>query len=170
MTTLLLTPISAEAVGFSDSARMAMPSFVFMTMNRSAIISTTAVTRTITCVMVTVSPPRPPMFPFGIITGKGCCVAPKTSCAVYSSNNETPIAVIKTLSRGLSRNGRYARNSIKIPAAAQIIIANNKITSIATGHGIIAIIGPNNLCKYKPVNAPSINTSPWAKLMNRNTP
>jgi len=51
-----------------------------------------------------------------------------------------------------------------------MIIANTKITSMPTGHGTIAIIGANNLFKYNPVNAPSMNTSPWAKLMNRNTP
>ena len=57
-----------------------------------------------------------------------------------------------------------------MPSAAQMIIDRSSTISTETGQGSATSMGASSLFKYRPAKAPSMKTSPCAKLMNRSTP
>jgi hypothetical protein len=71
-------------------------------------------------------------------------------------------------SREWWRTGLYANRSIAMPTRAQTAIAP-MVTRIAQGIEGFASSLSALAMKY-PANAPSMYTSPWAKLMSRSTP
>ena len=57
-----------------------------------------------------------------------------------------------------------------MPSAPQIAIEASRIRISETGQGIAVSAGAKALCRPSAVKAPSMKTSPWAKLMKRSTP
>src|SRR5437016_14021170 len=106
-------------------------------MTRSSNISTsdTAITTTSTVLMVTEDVWIIALFE--MIGGNPRGFAPNTSCPEYSRKSDTPMAVMRTVSFGRDRNGRYAKNSMVAPSTAQIAIErrNTRIVlgSVPTG-------------------------------------
>ena len=98
--------MSAAAVGLLESARIAIPSLVRLTMKVSATSKIIVTTNAATCVVVIVSAPVPSSARSGINSGNDFGSAPKTNWPPYSRNNETPIAVMSTVSFGRLRKGR----------------------------------------------------------------
>jgi hypothetical protein len=85
-------------------------------------------------------------------------------------NNETPIAVISTLSRGAFRSGRYASRSIVTPSAAQIaIVPSNTSGNANTGDAPLAS-QPAAPAIVNASQPPHATMSECAKLMNRRMP
>ena len=90
---------------------------------------------------------------------------------LFWRKNETPSALISTAIRGAFRSGRYANRSMATPTTpAPSIPARN----MSTMSGKSAIDGegapPNTLSTPKPMNAPTMYTSPCAKFRSFRIP
>ncbi len=83
---------------------------------------------------------------------------------------DTPIAVISGARRGALRSGRYATRSIVTLTITQTGIAASRprISSIQPGRPGATPCSP--VTTAYAVNAPTINTSPCAKLMRLRMP
>jgi hypothetical protein len=101
----VFTPINAAAVGLNDNARIANPSRVRITTHTNPSNNTPVDAITTTCVRDNLNA-IPTSIDFASTkAGNPFGCAPNTSCPPYSKNSDTPIAVIKTVNLGLSRNG-----------------------------------------------------------------
>jgi hypothetical protein len=104
----------------------------------------------------------------GTNSGKKRGPGPTTFIVAFSRNTETPSALISGDRRPAWRSGRYATRSIETPRAATRVMHSRK-TAMSTGiamarerGSVIAIPASMNT----PIIAPSMNRSPWAKLMS----
>lgn len=82
-------------------------------------------------------------------------------------SNETPMAVMSTVRVERCRKGLYASFSITTPSTAHTDIDNIKAAKPPT---MDWVGNPSFSTEYQATNAPSMNTSLWAKLMKRSTP
>ena len=83
--------------------------------------------------------------------------------ATVCSSRLIPIAVISGASRGAVRSGRYASFSIVKFSAAQTTIAQSSEIAINAQPG--SPESPSAMTTVQLVSAPTINTSPCAKLI-----
>ena len=85
--------------------------------------------------------------------------------------NEMPIDVMSGMRRGDPRKGRYATRSITTAVRVETMIATRTMNSSEATKLLSQAPASNNLLLViMPVIAPTMNTSPWAKLMNPSTP
>jgi len=104
----------------------------------------------------------------GMVTGLG----PKMMMISCCSTIETPIADSSGMMRDLPRNGRYAMRSIRKPSTIGTVTAATSASAIAPAtfsHGVEASM-PIASSEKAATYPPTVNTSPWAKLMNLRTP
>ena len=93
------------------------------------------------------------------------------SCIEYARKKETPSALISGAIRGALRSGRYAKRSIATPRSAQPAIAASVIRISSSQVGTFGSVEPPSSCSApKPMNEPTMNTSPWAKLRSFRIP
>ncbi len=83
---------------------------------------------------------------------------------------DTPIAVISGASRGALRSGRYAMRSIATLTKMQTGIAAARPTTSSTGPGVPGAIVCRPAIVAYAVSAPTISTSPCAKLIRFRMP
>ena len=84
---------------------------------------------------------------------------------------ETPIEVISGMRRGEPRNGRYAIRSVT--TAVTVEQTTETSTAIRIARRKLSSQTPASKSLFEviiPVIAPTMKTSPWAKLMNPSTP
>ena len=90
---------------------------------------------------------------------------------LYDRKNETPRALMSGAMRGASRRGRYAKRSITTPRTAHAAIAASAIRMSTTQIEIVGSIAPPKTVRTpKPTYAPTMNTSPCAKLRSFRIP
>src|ERR1019366_8847178 len=118
----MLIPTSCAALGLRATALIAVPILVLKTANSRATMRTAATTMTMTWFIETMSP-WTSISLAGKMDGNALGVAPKTSCPEYSRNSDIPIAVMRTLSVGPDRSGRYTSRSMPMPRSAPPAIA-----------------------------------------------
>ena len=98
-------PMSDAACGLNDTARIAVPILVRITRKRNP-PSNPSVTNNTTMSLLEMTSWPTSNLRAGNTSGNGCGVAPKISCPAFSSNSETPMAVMSTVSFDRSRKGR----------------------------------------------------------------
>ena len=82
----------------------------------------------------------------------------------FCSTIDMPMAVMSGARRNDSRNGRYATRSTVQPQTAVSTIAMMSTRRSASGTAVIPIVvSARNAIKA--MNAPTMKTSPWAKLI-----
>ena len=106
---------------------MALPSLVRCTRNVSAIMATTETTMVISAarLMFTLPSVRLPLTMMSMLFVS----APKSSCAPFSSRNETPMAVMSSDRRGALRSGVYATFSMTTPSSVLTATASTTDSS-----------------------------------------
>ena len=82
--------------------------------------------------------------------------------ASVCSSRLMPIAVISGARRGALRSGRYATFSIVKFSSEQTTIAASRLTISSSQPGIVPA---RPTATVQLVSAPTISTSPWAKLI-----
>ena len=171
---LMSTPISCAASRSCAVDRIARPRRVRLTNSWSAIIrdTDTVITKMLTSPMLT--SPIWILAVGGITCGVLIGDGPYRIWMKFWRMNETPIAVISGASRGALRSGRYANRSIATPSRpiTTMTIAN-VVTSRNTAWGtdVAEPSWPSTLVRTNiDANAPTMNTSPWAKLMSSMMP
>ncbi len=114
-------PMSFAASRLNETARIALPVRVRRMKKRSASISSTDTTMTVSCSLVMRTCPRRTSAR-GASDGKNLGSGPKTSWDPFSMKSETPIAVMSSVRRDARRTGRYANRSITTPTSAHASI------------------------------------------------
>ena len=107
-------PISCAAPLSSETARMALPSFVLLMNVVSRIMMTTHTTIVRIVMYETVRPPTS-IDSFGMIELNTFGFDDQNSSARFCSRYDTPIAVMSTARDGAARSGLYASFSITMP-------------------------------------------------------
>ena len=96
---------------------------------------------------------------------------PNRPAIAYWRKNDAPIAVMNGTSRGAFRNGRYATRSSRTATPVDAAIAARRtMASDTTGCSVHRLVRDNGPATTYPIMPPTMNTSPWAKLMKRRTP
>ena len=133
MTLFASMPMSCAVSVSNDTARIALPIFVFCTMYVSSAISTMVMEKMRICWPFTTK--LPIVMPWLSNTaGNVRGVGETKYIIVYSRKNDTPMAVISTESLGAWRSGLYAHRSTMMPRTAvttmEIMSAGNTPTCI----------------------------------------
>ncbi len=97
---------------------------------------------------------------------------PRQKNMIPSRKNDIPMAVISGARRGALRSGRYATRSIATLIPPMTSITTGNTTSKARRLMTVKVpsVIANNPRRVVPMYAPSVNTSPWAKLISSMMP
>ncbi len=171
---LMSTPMSSAASRSWAVERIARPSRVRPTNTCRATISNSATT-SMKMFRRPMLPPAMSSFTLGKIWGTLIGEDENSAWMMFCRMNETPIAVISGASLGAWRRGRYAKRSMITPTEPMTTIVakttRTRMPPSLIGSSIGRSSSPSGTVMiHIATNAPTMNTSPWAKLMSSMIP
>ena len=95
----------------------------------------------------------------------GFTFAPCAIWVKFCNTSDMPIALISGASRNEPRNGRYATRSIVQPYSPAMAAANTSVSTSAIGTDVMPKTNASSSSEMSERKAPTMNTSPWAKLI-----